>query len=41
MDVESGLVAGLSRVDLPVIAGGRIVNDGTIELPAQGALVLA
>jgi cyclomaltodextrinase / maltogenic alpha-amylase / neopullulanase len=39
--VDPGLIVGLSAVELPVVAAGRVVDsDGTIELPAQGALVL-
>jgi hypothetical protein len=38
--VDPGLIAGLAPTDLPVVAGGRVVDGGWIELPAQGALVL-
>jgi hypothetical protein len=39
--VDPALFAGLSALELPVVAAGRIVDaDGTIELPSQGALVL-
>jgi hypothetical protein len=40
LDVDDRLLEGLRPVDLPVVAGGRI-EAGSIELPAQGALVLA
>ena len=40
LDVDPGLIAGLSPVELPEVAGGRVVEGRTIELPAQGALVL-
>ena len=39
--VDPGLLAGLSPVALPETAVGRVVEGGTIDLPAQGALVLA
>jgi neopullulanase len=41
LDVDAASLAGLAPVELPVVAVGRIVDGGTIELPAQGALVLA
>jgi hypothetical protein len=41
IEVDPALVAGLTPVDLPVIARGRIGDGGTIELPAQGAVLLA
>jgi len=39
--VDPALLGGLTRVELPAVAGGRVVDGSTIELPAQGALVLA
>ena len=39
--VDPGLLAGLAPIALPEVAAGRVVGAGTIELPAQGALVLA
>jgi cyclomaltodextrinase len=39
--VDPALLAGLAPVALPEVAGGRVVEGGTIELPAQGALILA
>ena len=39
--VDSGLLAGLAPVALPEVAAGRVVDGGTLELPAQGALILA
>lgn len=39
--VPAGVAAGLASVTLPVIPAGRLVDGTTIELPAQGALVLA
>jgi cyclomaltodextrinase / maltogenic alpha-amylase / neopullulanase len=41
IEVDPGLVAGLAPVALPVVGAGRVVDGGTIELPAQGAIVLA
>jgi len=41
LDLDAALLAGLAPIDLPVVAAGRVVEDGSIELPAQGALVLA
>jgi neopullulanase len=38
--VDPAVIAGLTPLELPVVAGGRIVGPGTIELPAQGALIL-
>jgi neopullulanase len=40
LDVDPGLIAGLAPTNLPVVAEGRVVDGGWIELPAQGALVL-
>jgi cyclomaltodextrinase / maltogenic alpha-amylase / neopullulanase len=40
LDVDPALLAGLAPIALPVVAGGRVVDGGSIELPAQGALVL-
>jgi hypothetical protein len=40
LDLDGHLLDGLRPVELPVVAGGRI-EAGGIELPAQGALVLA
>ncbi|HXU86002.1 MAG TPA: hypothetical protein VN773_09365 [Verrucomicrobiae bacterium] len=42
--VDPALLAGLAPVALPEVAAGRVVEGGggaVIELPAQGALVLA
>jgi cyclomaltodextrinase len=39
--VDSELIAGLSPVVLPEVAAGSVVDGSTLELPAQGALVLA
>ena len=39
--VDRSIVAGLAPIALPDVAAGRIVDGSTIELPAQGALVLA
>ena len=39
--VDRSLLDGLSALPLPEVAGGRVVDGGTIELPAQGALILA
>ncbi|MDQ3128561.1 MAG: alpha-amylase family glycosyl hydrolase, partial [Chloroflexota bacterium] len=39
--VDRSTVAGLAQIALPEVAAGRIVDGSTIELPAQGALVLA
>ena len=41
LDVDPGLIAGLAAVELPGVAAGRAGADGSVELPAQGALVLA
>ena len=41
LDVDAGLVAGLAPVALPGVPAGRVIDGGTVELPAQGALVLA
>ena len=41
LELDPGLLAGLSAVALPEVAGGRVVDGRTIELPAQGALILA
>jgi neopullulanase len=41
LEVDPALVAGLAAVALPVVAGGRVVDGGSIVLPPQGALVLA
>lgn len=38
--VDRSIVAGLAQIDLPEVAAGRIVDGSTIELPAQGAVVL-
>ena len=38
--VDAELAAGLTPLDLPAIARGRLAGEGSIELPAQGALVL-
>jgi hypothetical protein len=38
--VDPGLLAGLAPIALPVVASGRVVDGSSIELPAQGALVL-
>jgi glycosidase len=40
LELDPALLAG-APLDLPGVAAGRIVGHGTIELPAQGALVLA
>jgi glycosidase len=39
--VDPGLIAGLSPVALPEVAAGAVVDGSTLELPAQGALILA
>ncbi len=39
--VDPALVSGLAPIELPIAAAGRVVEGGSIELPAQGALVLA
>jgi neopullulanase len=41
LEIDPALVAGLTPLELPVIAAGRLADASTIELPAQGALVLA
>ena len=41
MVVDPSIVTGLAPIALPEVAAGRIVDGSTIELPAQGALVLA
>jgi cyclomaltodextrinase / maltogenic alpha-amylase / neopullulanase len=40
LSVDAGRVSGLTPLELPGMAAGRVGADGTIELPAQGALVL-
>jgi neopullulanase len=40
LTVDAGRIAGLVPLDLPEIARGSVAGDGSIELPAQGALVL-
>jgi hypothetical protein len=40
LNVDPALLAGLAPIALPVVAAGRVVEHGSIELPAQGALVL-
>jgi neopullulanase len=40
LEVGADLVVGLSPVVLPEVAAGRLTSPTTIELPAQGALVL-
>jgi neopullulanase len=39
--VDPGLLAGLASIAVPEIPLGRAGDDGAIELPPQGALVLA
>ncbi len=39
--VDPAVIAGLDAVFLPEVAVGRVVDGSTIELPAQGVLVLA
>jgi neopullulanase len=41
LTVDPGLLAGLSPISLPVVSAGRVVDGRTIEMPAQGALVLS
>ncbi|HEX2755673.1 MAG TPA: glycoside hydrolase family 13 protein [Candidatus Limnocylindrales bacterium] len=41
LDVDPALLAGLAPIALPEVAAGSVVGGGTLELPAQGALVLA
>ncbi|MEP6639894.1 MAG: glycoside hydrolase family 13 protein [Chloroflexota bacterium] len=40
LEVDPTLVAGLAPLGLPEVDSGTLVGPGTIELPAQGALVL-
>jgi len=40
LDVDPGLVAGLTALDLPVVAAGRLVDGRVVELPEQSAVVL-
>ncbi|MBA2382465.1 MAG: alpha-amylase [Chloroflexi bacterium] len=40
LEVDAGLVAGLAPLVLPEVAAGSIAGQTTIELPAQGALIL-
>jgi neopullulanase len=39
--VDPALTGGLAAIPLPDLGAGRVVDGGTIEIPAQGALVLA
>jgi len=41
LHLEEAIDPGLSPVDLPGMPSGRVVDGSTIELPSQGALVLA
>ncbi len=40
LQIDPVVAAGLTPIDFPVIAAGRLVDASTIELPPQGALVL-
>ena len=40
LDIEPRLVAGLTALELPVIAVGHVVDNGVLELPPQSAVVL-
>jgi len=39
--VDPAALEGLAAIALPVVPAGRLVDGETIELPAQGALILA
>jgi hypothetical protein len=41
VEIDPVLAAGLSALAIPEVAPGRIVDGRAIELPPQGALVLA
>jgi cyclomaltodextrinase len=41
LELDAPLDPGLAPIDVPGLASGRIVNATTIELSAQGALILA
>lgn len=40
LELDPALLAGLSALDLPLVAGGRLVAQGKIELAPQGVLIL-
>ena len=40
LELEPALLAGLSALELPLVAGGRLIAEGMIDLPPQGALIL-
>jgi hypothetical protein len=41
LDIAADLATGLRAVDLPGMPAGQVVGGTAIEIPAQGALVLA